>query len=145
MQGSAGYGSQRKGRDTPSPSPIPSQSHPSPENNIICSTAVELLNSLSGSSFRGNTEKTKRLLAARTKEGFTLEDIETVIRHQCTLWGNDPRMRCYLRPETLFGTKFESYLSDAKRHTEETGYILAPLEDPWEVAMRQRKEHTAPS
>ena len=124
---------------SPSPNPIPN-----PKNNIICSTAVELLNSLSGSSFRATTKATQRLLAARCKEGFTPEDIETVIRHQCTLWGKDPRMRMYLRPETLFGSKFESYLSDAKRQAaqeEEECYILAPLEDPWEVAMRNGGYH----
>ena len=125
----------------PSPNPSPSPS-PNPDpGNMICSKALELLNRLSGSSFRAATRATQRLIAARIKEGFTPEDIETVIRHRHSLWGNDPKMRPYLRPETLFGSKFESYLSDAKRRQPEEEYILAPLEDPWDTAMRRMHSH----
>lgn len=115
------------------PSPIPS---PSP--NDTCSKAVQLLNELSGSSFRATTKSTQKLIAAREREGYTLTDIETVIRHQCGLWGRDANMCKYLRPETLFGSKFEAYLSDARRNSSslEPGYTLASLDDPWEVAVR---------
>ena len=116
----------------PIPNPIPN-----PVNNI-CSKAVDLLNNLSGSSFRANTKSTQRLISARLNDGYSLEDMEAVIRHQCGLWGKDEKMRKYLRPETLFGNKFEAYLSDARRSEpqQEPGYILAPLEDPWDAAMR---------
>lgn len=115
------------------PNPIPN-----PLNSIMCSKAVDLLNALSGSSFRADTKATQRLIAARENEGYSLADIEMVIRHQCELWGKDEKMRKYLRPETLFGNKFEAYLSDARRSEpqQEPGYILAPLEDPWDAAMR---------
>lgn len=117
--------------DPPSPSPNPL--------NNICSKAVELLNSLSGSSFRSSTKTTQRLVSAREKDGYSLADIELVIRHQCRLWGNDEKMRKFLRPETLFGSKFEAYLSDARRSEphQESGYTLAPLEDPWELAIKE--------
>lgn len=120
----------------PDPSPDPD---PNPKNNSLCAEAVTLLNRLSGSSFSPKTKATRRLVSAREREGYGLEEFKTVIRHQCGLWGRDEKMRKYLRPETLFGTKFEAYLSDARRiepPQEETGYVLAPLEDPWEVAMR---------
>lgn len=111
---------------------------PSPSPNNTCAKAVQLLNDLSGSSFRAATKSTQRLIASREKEGYTLADIEMVIRHQCGLWGKDANMSKYLRPETLFGSKFEAYLSDARRNSPslEPGYTLASLEDPWEVAMR---------
>ena len=96
----------------PSDPPIPI---PNPLNSIMCSRAVDLLNALSGSSFRADTKATQRLIAARENEGYSLADIEMVIRHQCELWGKDEKMRKYLRPETLFGNKFEAYLSDARR------------------------------
>ena len=49
---------------------------------------------------------------ARIKEGFTLEDFKRVIDWKVSKWiGTD--MEQYLRPETLFGTKFESYLNEA--------------------------------
>ena len=119
----------------PSDPPIPI---PNPLNSIMCSKAVDLLNTLSGSSFRADTKATQRLIAARENEGYSLADIELVIRHQCRLWGEDEKMRQYLRPQTLFGNKFEAYLSDARRSApqQEPGYILAPLEDPWDAAMR---------
>ena len=106
------------------------------KNNIMCSKAVELLNALSGSSFRASTNSTQRLIHARENEGYTWEDIEAVIRHQCGLWGKDAKMRKYLRPKTLFGNKFESYLSDAKRcgQAQAAGYVLASFEDPWDAA-----------
>lgn len=115
----------------PSPSPIPSPS--------FYSKAVQLLNELSGSSFRASSKSTQRLIAAREREGYTAEDFETVIRHQCGLWGNDAKMRQYLRPETLFGSKFEGYLSEARRQEpkQETGYTLASVEDPWELAVKE--------
>lgn len=108
------------------------------EASNICSSSVKLLNELSGSSFRATTKSTQRLINARINEGYTQEEIEMVIRHQCGLWGKDQAMQKYLRPETLFGNKFEAYLSDARRSKPQQapGYILAPLEDPWDVAMR---------
>lgn len=119
--------------DPPIPSPIPSPSE------TMCLSAIRLLNDLSGSRFRETTKATQRLIQTREKEGYTLEDIETVIRHQCRLWGQDAKMQKYLRPETLFGNKFEAYLSDARRQEahRDTGYTLAPVEDPWEMAMKE--------
>ena len=115
------------------PSPIPV-----PIPNNTCAKAVRLLNDLSGGDFRDSTKSTQKLIAAREKDGYTLEDIEAVIRHQCGLWGKDANMRKYLRPETLFGNKFEGYLSDARRNHSGAGqgYTLASIDDPWEVAMR---------
>lgn len=109
------------------------------DNNISCSFAIRLLNELSGSSFRDTTKTTQRLIHARKNEGYTLADIEMVIRHKCSQWGNDKQMRQYLRPQTLFGSKFESYLSDAKRNepNQEAGYTLAPVDDPWDSAVRE--------
>ena len=119
---------------TPNTPPIPV---PSPIPNSICSKAVRLLNELSGSSFRDTSKNTQRHIAARINDGYGIEDIEMVIRHQCRLWGRDEKMRQYLRPETLFGNKFEGYLSDARRseQKQEQGYVLAPLVDPFDAVM----------
>lgn len=113
--------------------------NPPVSSNKICDSAVQLLNDLSGSCFRPTTKATQKIIAARIKDGYTLEDIEAVIRHQNSLWGRDTKMRKYLRPATLFGNKFESYLSDARRQKpkQETEYTLAPVEDPWETAVRE--------
>ena len=43
-------------------------------------------------------------------DGFTVDDFQTVITKKAKKWqGTD--MAQYLRPETLFGTKFEGYLN----------------------------------
>lgn len=48
---------------------------------------------------------------ARLKDGATVEQMALVIEHRAALWMNDPRMRDYLRPQTLFCAKhWEDYL-----------------------------------
>ena len=56
-------------------------------------------------------DKTKRLLLARFKEGYTLEDFKQVIDIKTAEWKDSPEFFKYLRPETLFGSKFDSYLN----------------------------------
>ena len=71
---------------------------------------VDFLNSEANTNYRHTTNKTQSLIRARMKEGFTLEDFKQVISNKCNEWkGTD--FEKYLRPETLFGTKFESYLN----------------------------------
>ena len=54
------------------------------------------------------------MLKARFDEGFTLDEFVTVIDFKSEKWANDPDMAKYLRPETLFGTKMDRYLNEAK-------------------------------
>ena len=80
------------------------------EQNDISKNVIEHLNMRTGANYKYTTKKTKDLIKARIKEGFTLEDFKTVIDKMCIEWINTD-MQKYLRPETLFGTKFESYLN----------------------------------
>ena len=83
-------------------------------NNTINSYIVEIvdyLNRAANKNFRSSTSKTKTLIKARYKEGFSLEDFKKVIDTKVREWKNDKNMNKFLRPETLFGTKFESYLN----------------------------------
>lgn len=73
---------------------------------------IEYLNLVTGSSYRSNTPKTQQMIRARLKEGFTVEDFKIVIDKKAKSWGKDPKMQEFLRPITLFGTKFESYLNE---------------------------------
>lgn len=71
---------------------------------------VSHLNEKAGTKYKHTTAKTKAAIHARAAEGFTLDDFKTVIDKKCAEWiGTD--MEKYLRPETLFGTKFEGYLN----------------------------------
>lgn len=72
---------------------------------------ISRLNQKAKTHFRPNTQKTQALIRARLSEGFTVEDFYAVIDVKVAEWLNNPKMRIYLRPETLFGSKFESYLN----------------------------------
>ncbi len=72
---------------------------------------VSYLNQKAGKEYRASSRKTQSLIKARLSEGFDLDDFMRVIDNMCAEWGNDKKMQAYLRPETLFGTKFESYLN----------------------------------
>ncbi|MED1602634.1 phage replisome organizer N-terminal domain-containing protein [Alkalihalophilus marmarensis] len=72
---------------------------------------VTYLNDATSKNYRYSTKKTKDLIKARWNEGFTLNDFKKVIDIKCREWLNNPEMNNFLRPETLFGTKFEGYLN----------------------------------
>lgn len=73
---------------------------------------IEYLNDKTNKSFKHTSKATKRLINARFNEGFTLEDFKKVIDIKVNTWLRDPKMNTYLRPETLFGTKFDGYLNE---------------------------------
>ena len=73
---------------------------------------LEYLNSVLGTQYKPTTQKHRVLIRARMREGFTVEDFKTVIDKKAKAWMHDERMQKYLRPETLFGTKFEGYLNE---------------------------------
>jgi uncharacterized phage protein (TIGR02220 family) len=78
---------------------------------------VEYLNRALGSSFKHESNDTKKHVKARLKEGYTFDNFKMVIDSRNNEWGEDAQMRQYLRPATLFGTKFESYLQYAIANT----------------------------
>ena len=82
--------------------------------NDIYKDVIEYLNEKAGKNFK-LVESNKKHINARIKEGFTLDDFKKVIDNKVTEWKNDDKMNQYLRPETLFSSKFQSYLnSEAK-------------------------------
>lgn len=76
-----------------------------------CSEIISYLNEKTESMFKASTKKTQSCIKARLSEGFTVDDFKTVIDKKCAEWIGDEKMEKYLRPETLFGTKFEGYLN----------------------------------
>lgn len=75
-------------------------------------TIVDYLNEKTDSHYKATTPKTKQLVQARLKEGFSVDDFKMVIDKKTATWLNDNKMNKYLRPLTLFGTKFEDYLNE---------------------------------
>lgn len=73
---------------------------------------VEYLNDKIGAHYKPNGKKIKELIRARMNEGYTVEDFKTVIDKKFKSWGNNPKMSLYLRPSTLFSTRFAEYLNE---------------------------------
>lgn len=76
----------------------------------IYSSIIDYLNLKANTKYRSSSNKTKTLIKARINEGYSEEDFKKVIDNKTDEWLNTD-MGKYLRPETLFGTKFESYLN----------------------------------
>lgn len=72
---------------------------------------IKYLNAKAGANYRATNKATQRLIKARFNEGMTTKDFKKVIDNKCDDWLKDPKMCEYLRPATLFGSKFESYLN----------------------------------
>jgi len=89
-------------------------------NNERIDTIVGLLNSFCGTNFKSTSASTNRHISARISEGHTDDDFKTVILYKQKEWGKNKDMRQYLRPETLFGTKFEGYLQASKTVPQKT-------------------------
>ena len=83
-----------------------------PKESGTIAEIIDYLNVKIGSHYKPGTPGTVRLIKARMKEGFSTKDFRTVIDKKVSSWGTDPKMQQYLRPETLFGSKFESYLNE---------------------------------
>lgn len=71
---------------------------------------INYLNQKANTKYRSSSKKTQEKINARLNEGYTLMDFKNVINKKTDEWINT-EMEKFLRPETLFGTKFESYLN----------------------------------
>ena len=79
---------------------------------------LHFLNRKTGKHFqprKANKDPTVSLIAvhALLKQGYTELQVRQVIANRLLKWGDDPKMREYLRPDTLFRpSKFEQYLGE---------------------------------
>ena len=92
------------------------------EKNEYIVEIINYLNNATGKNYRHTTKKTRSLINARIKEGFAVDDFKKVIDTKNTEWKHNQKMQKFLRPETLFGTKFESYLNQNNNSTVDDGY-----------------------
>ena len=87
---------------------------------------IDHLNQRTGRRFRV-TDTYRKHMNARFNEGFTLEDFKIVIDKKCVEWMGT-EWEQYLRPQTLFGTKFDSYLNTEPRKKQSNNKFLDMLE-----------------
>lgn len=71
---------------------------------------VEYLNQTCGTKYRYSTVNTQKHIRARLNDKYVFDDFKTVIDKKAKEW-KGTSMEKFLRPDTLFGTKFESYLN----------------------------------
>lgn len=87
---------------------------------------IQYLNEKVGTKYKHFTKNTKTVIESRLNEGFELNDFIKVIDIKAIEWiGTD--FEKYLRPSTLFGSKFESYLNqkNGKAKGNKINYINA--------------------
>ncbi|UDM70688.1 conserved phage C-terminal domain-containing protein [Vagococcus fluvialis] len=82
------------------------------QDDVPYKEIVDYLNLKTSKSYKHSTSKTKSLIRARWNEGFRVVDFKKVIDNKCFEWIGNSDMAKYLRPETLFGNKFEGYLNE---------------------------------
>ena len=82
-------------------------------------SVIDYLNERTGKSYRP-VKANLRLVCGRLKEGYTVDDLRRVIDLKTEAWGEDEKMREYLRPATLFGAlNFAQYSAEPVRAKKE--------------------------
>lgn len=101
-----------KERDKEKKDIVPDKSDTIPYQSILA-----YLNQQAQTSYRATSKATQQLIKARFNEGFTEQDFYKVIDNKVSTWLNNEFAK-YLRPQTLFGTKFEGYLNERVKGNE---------------------------
>ena len=84
-------------------------------DNNIYSLVIDYFNKKTGKKYRANTKDIQKLIKARIKEEYTIEDFYKVIDNKVKTWLHDKKMIYYLRPKTLFaGDNFQNYLNESE-------------------------------
>ncbi len=106
-------------------------------NNIVpFKEIIDYLNEMAGTKFR-LVESNKKFIRARWNENYTLDDFKKVVDNKVAEWkGTD--MDQYLRPSTLFGTKFDNYLNQVTKKVD--NYVAPVPEYETEVNMSDQEE-----
>lgn len=88
---------------------------------------IAYLNAKAGTNYKATAKLTQEHINARLNDGFTVADFKKVIENKCSEW-KGTEWEKYLRPQTLFGTKFESYLNQQQSHSKNTSYDIDKYE-----------------
>ena len=80
---------------------------------------LNYLNNICHTHFRLTNSNMKHI-QARLKEGYSVDELKKVVDTKYSEWGAIPKKfsngkmsNCYLRPQTLFSTNFDSYLQES--------------------------------
>ena len=81
-----------------------------------CKEIIEHLNNVTGCEYRTDSKNTINLIKQHMKEGYKKEDFIGVIDKKYKEWKDTEREK-YVRPETLFGDKFEAYVNQKEKRS----------------------------
>ncbi|WP_053366318.1 conserved phage C-terminal domain-containing protein [Bacillus sp. FJAT-27245] len=84
------------------------------EEEVPVAEVIEYLNKKTYSAFRADNRRTMKFVQDRWKEGYRLTDFKKVIDKKADEWLDHPKWSFFLRPETLFGPKFQKYLKQKR-------------------------------
>lgn len=90
---------------------IYSQAKPDNTLNETVDEVINYLNKKADKNYR-NSQYARRHINARLNEGYTIEDFNKVVDNKVADWKGNKEFDKFLRPQTLFGNKFESYLNE---------------------------------
>ena len=93
--------------------PINKEDKQNNKENIYIGQVAEIiayLNDKLHTKYSAKSAANARLIIARLKDGYTVENFKTVIDKKYSEW-NGTEFATYLRPQTLFGNKFDNYLN----------------------------------
>jgi uncharacterized phage protein (TIGR02220 family) len=83
------------------------------EPGSTISKIIEYFNETTGQKRSLSSKETNGLISGRLTEGRTFDDFKHVIDTKTAQWINDPKMRAFIRPSTLFRPgHFEDYLNE---------------------------------
>ena len=93
-------------------------------NKEIYIAVLDYLNAKAGTNYKATSKATQQHINARLAEGFELDDFKCVIDKKCAEWiGSE--FEKYLRPSTLFGSKFENYLNGKQQTKGRNGIAVS--------------------
>ena len=93
-------------------------------NKEIYKAVVDYLNSKAGTHYRASSKTTQQHINARLAEGFKQEDFLRVVDNMWTAW-KGTEWEQYMRPSTLFGSKFENYLNRKPQNKGKNGVAVS--------------------
>lgn len=89
----------------------------SDKNAKIIESIIIYFNQKTKSTYTIDDADTVKLINEKIKNGYKEEDFKKVIDTKCADWLGDEKWGQYLRPRTLFGSKFQDYLNQKNSNT----------------------------
>jgi uncharacterized phage protein (TIGR02220 family) len=97
---------------------------------------ISYLNECAGTKYQFETKTTLDLINGLLEQNFTTEDLKHVIEVKSIKWLNT-KYQDFLRPETLFGKKFESYLNEKKINNEKQHKTYESVSEATELGWKR--------